>query len=267
MYVLDSTFSLGYDLALRADGTVVRWINGGVPAELPDAYGIIGIEGGLLLRSDRTVMGVSNVVSMDAGVGAGSGTVLVKDDGTVVVLGMPGGGAGISNIIACSVGSGPFSFTTLLRADGRVVAGSLLALSILLRPEDPTVPGLSNVVAVAAGYNYGLALKDDGTVKGISIDVPSDLDGVTAVSAGGFGLVITTNPPQPRLAMTITGSGEMGVVSTLSVPNYILESASGSGGFSEVPGYTNAFYATNSEAFEFKIAPDVPVRIFRLRKQ
>ena len=267
VYVLDSTFSLGYDLALRADGTVVRWVNGGTPGDVPGAYGIIAIDGGLLLRSDRTVMGVSNVVSMDAGVGAGSGTVLVKDDGTVVVLGMPGGGGGISNIIACSVGSGPFSFTTLLRADGRVVVGSLLALSILLRTEDPTVPGLSNVVAVAAGYNFGLALKDDGTVKGISIDVPPDLDGVTAVSAGGFGLAITTNPPQPRLAMTITGGGEVGLVSTLSVPNYILESATGTGAFSEVPGYTNAFYATNSEAFEFKIAPDVPMRIFRLRKQ
>ena len=263
--VADTSAQDATSFALRADGTAARWGFDGQVQDVPGAFGIIAIESGLLLRSDRTVMAVSNVVSMDAVAGPGGGLVLVKDDGSVVISGLGWfGGVTFSNMIAGSMGSLPFSYTTLLRADGRVIAGNLLVLGF--PSEDPTVPGVSNVVAVAAGYNYGLALKNDGTVTGIGIDVPTDLNGVTAIAAGGFGLAITTNPPQPHLAMTINGSGEVGVVSTLSVPNYILESATGSGTFGEVPGYTNAFYATNSEAFEFKIAPDVPMRIFRLRK-
>ena len=162
----------------------------------------------------------------------------------------------------------PDPYTMLLRSDGRVIAGVLGSLG---PPgpfnNDPTIPGLSNVVAIAAGNGFGLALKNDGTVAGIGIDVPADLSGVTAIAAGGFGLAITTNPPQPRLAMSINSIGEVGVLSTVSVPNYVLESATSSGGFTEVAGYTNAFYATNSEAFEFKVTPDAKVRIFRLRKQ
>lgn len=253
---------LSANLALRADGTVARWVTAGEAQDIAGLFGIIAIDGGLFLRSDRTVLGISNVVSMDA---VGSSTVFVKSDGTVIITGFGvSGGNNFSNLIAASMGTGPSIYTMLLRADGHVMAGTLPGL--VLTPYDPTIADLSNVVAIAAGYNFGLALKDDGKVAGVGIDVPADLTGVIAVSAGGFGLAITTNPPQPHLAMTVTTSGELGVLSTLSVPNYVLESATGFGGFTEVPGYTNAFYATNSEAFEFKVTPDATMRIYRLRK-
>jgi alpha-tubulin suppressor-like RCC1 family protein len=49
--------------------------------------------------------------------------------------------------------------------------------------------GLSNVVAVAAGGNHGLALRADGTVAawgiGSATNVPADLSNVVAVAAGG----------------------------------------------------------------------------------
>ena len=69
------------------------------------------------------------------------------------------------------------------------------------------------------------------------------------------------------LVMSITSNGGLGVLSAVSVSNYVLESATAGGGFTEVARYTNAFYATNSEAFEFKVTPDANVRIFPLRKQ
>ena len=51
-------------------------------------------------------------------------------------------------------------------------------------------PGLSGVVAIAAGYGHSLALKSDGTVLGWGINdngqttIPSGLIGVTAIAAG-----------------------------------------------------------------------------------
>lgn len=53
-------------------------------------------------------------------------------------------------------------------------------------------PGLANVVAIAAGKNHMLALKNDGTVVAWGLNtfgecnVPAGLAGVVAI-AGGFG--------------------------------------------------------------------------------
>ena len=52
--------------------------------------------------------------------------------------------------------------------------------------------GLSNVVAVAAGYDHSLALKSDGTVVGWGenrfnqIAIPADLNNVVAIAAAGY---------------------------------------------------------------------------------
>lgn len=54
----------------------------------------------------------------------------------------------------------------------------------------PVPAGLSGVVAIAAGYNHNLALKNDGTVVAWGnnnygqLDVPANLTGVTAIAAG-----------------------------------------------------------------------------------
>jgi len=234
-----------------------------VPVNL---FGVTAIAAGesrsMALKSDGTIQvwqphslanppaKATNVIAIDGGF---ESFIALRQNGTVVTWGglsNPGGmlDNNLTNIATVSVAH---LYTMLLNQDGTVVGS----------------PGLSNVVAVAAGNNFGLALRSDGTVVGVGIDVAAELSGVTAIAAGGFGLAITTNPPQPRLAMMLTSSGEIGVLSTVSVPNYVLESATQVGGFTEVPGYTNAFYATNSEAFEFKVTPDANMRIFRLRKQ
>jgi len=255
-----------HSLALLADGTVVGWGPISAANVPPNLFGVTAIAAGtdrsMALQSDGTILGwrrhslsdppgkATNVVALDAGF---ESFIALRKDGTVVTWGglsNPGGmfENNLTNIAAVSLAH---LYTMLLNGDGAVVGS----------------PGLSNVLAIAAGNNFGLALKNDGTVTGIGIDVPADLSGVTAIATGGFGLAITTNPPQPRLAMTMNSNGQIGVLSTVSVPNYVLESATQAGAFSEVPGYTNAFYATNSEAFEFKVTPDANVRIYRLRKQ
>jgi hypothetical protein len=49
--------------------------------------------------------------------------------------------------------------------------------------------GLSNVVAISATGEYGLALKSDGTVVGLlGARVPAGLSNVTAIVAGASGL-------------------------------------------------------------------------------
>jgi hypothetical protein len=229
-------------------------------------FGVIAIAAGenrsMILKSDGTVTiwqpgslndppaRATNVVSIDGGFET---FIALRENGTVVVWGGLANPSGtddpsLTNITAVSLAHRNQMF---LNGDGTVLGS----------------PELSNVVAIAAGNTFGLALKGDGTVAGLGIEVPADLEGVTAIAAGGFGLAITTNPPQPRLAMTITSRGDLGVLSTVSVPNYVLESATDSGSFSEVAGYSNAFYPTNAEAFEFKVAPDASMRIFRLRKR
>jgi alpha-tubulin suppressor-like RCC1 family protein len=61
---------------------------------------------------------------------------------------------------------------------------------------------LSNVVAIAAGNEYSLALRKDGTVVSwghpfsMQMVVPSGLSNVVAIAAGeNFCLAITTNFP------------------------------------------------------------------------
>ncbi len=53
-------------------------------------------------------------------------------------------------------------------------------------------PGLSNVVAISAGYHHNLALKADGTAAAWGVnsesqcDVPAGLSNVVAVAGGGY---------------------------------------------------------------------------------
>jgi len=72
-------------------------------------------------------------------------------------------------------------------------------------------PGLSNVVAISAGVNHSLALKNDGTVVAWGnnyygqISVPGDLTNVVAISAGSY----------HSLALRRTGHRSLGALGTL----------------------------------------------------
>jgi sugar lactone lactonase YvrE len=134
-------------------------------------------------QSPSLPSGLSNVVA----VSAGSASLALKSDGTVVGWGENGAGqasvpAGLANVVAvstCGINS------LALKSDGTVVEwgyyGSLA----------PPM-GLTNVVAISAGRYFCLALQADGTVVAWGTDnfgqatVPAGLTGVIAIAAGDY---------------------------------------------------------------------------------
>lgn len=196
-----------HSLALKCDGTVVAWGAGAgnrserdfgqcdVPPDLTNAVAIAaGGYHSLALRSDGTVVawGATNIVE------------------TPIAVTVP---PGLRNVIAIAAG---FFHSAALTADGHVVvwgqnsfnvtnipnaATNVIAISsrnynlLALRADGLVVgwgntgllPPLSNVVAVAAGANFGLALKDNGTVGswGGIFYPPTGLSNVIQIAAGG----------------------------------------------------------------------------------
>jgi hypothetical protein len=65
---------------------------------------------------------------------------------------------------------------------------------------------LNNVIAIAAGYYFALALKNDGTVVGWGITVPAGLSNVVAIAGSGSGgLALTANGNIIGMGATIPG--------------------------------------------------------------
>jgi len=205
----------GHTVALKNDGTVWAWGN--------NSNGQLG-DGSA--ASKNTPVQVNGLSSMTA-VAAGSGhTVAMKNDGTVWAWGNNSNGqlgdgsaaskntpvqvSGLYSMTAVAAGSG---HTVALKNDGTVWAWGNNSTGQLgngnFTPSNPTpaqVSGLSGmssgvVIAVAAGYDHTVALKNDGTVwawgnnatgqLGNGNITPSNtpvqvsgLSGVTAVAAG-----------------------------------------------------------------------------------
>ncbi len=91
----------------------------------------------------------------------------------------------LTNAISVSLGEGPIEIAA--KANGTVVAWGN---NVGHRSEVP--PGLSNVVAIAAGYQHNLAVRADGNVVAWGdnnmgeCDVPSNATNVVAVDAGHY---------------------------------------------------------------------------------
>jgi alpha-tubulin suppressor-like RCC1 family protein len=241
--VIATAAGYNFSLALEKDGTVVGWGDNqwgqtAVPADLKGVTAIAAGEHlGLALRRDGTVAqwgglgwnaagpppGLSNVVAIAAGGARSERNLALKRDGSVVAWG-PGSDyhdatppSGLSNVVAIAVGE---RHSLALKADGTVVGWGIDTVGEVTGvPTVGHVWGMSsgpvilsgqvltNVVAVAAGNEYGmagsncrysLALRRDGTVVawGCSdygaTDVPPGLANVTAIAAGQhFSLAIT----------------------------------------------------------------------------
>lgn len=178
--------------ALKSDGSVVVWGTNGwgqceVPSSLSNVVGMaVGRDRVLALKSDGTVVlwgdtaggrsvpsGLSGVIAVAAGA---MGSLALKGDGTVVKW---GDGYSLNNttirsgITAISLSYG---FTAFLKSDG----GAVEATSCSICSNWTSMPAAaeSGVVAVAAGTEHFLALKEDGTLLGWGcngsrqIDVP-----------------------------------------------------------------------------------------------
>ncbi|HRI14795.1 MAG TPA: immunoglobulin domain-containing protein, partial [Verrucomicrobiota bacterium] len=151
-----------HSVALKNDGSVVAWGNntsGQVTGTYPGDNGDPGYAlASPVTLGDEVVRGVTAIAAGQ------NHTVALKSDGTVVAWGDNGLG----------------QVTGVFLGDTYVVANPVTLGSEVLR----------EVRAVAAGYGYTLALKQDGTVVAWGnndngqTDIPEDLRGVTAIAAG-----------------------------------------------------------------------------------
>ncbi len=155
-------------LALKLDGTVLGWSpnSSGGPSTVP--------------------VGLTNVVGIAAGYGH---SLALREDGTVAQWGWdgvtpPGQLLSLTGIVAISVGDRS-NHSLALKADGTVAAWGDNSAQ-----QSSVPPGLSNVVAIAAGLSHSLALRADGTVVAWgqasygAATVPAGLSGVMAIAAG-----------------------------------------------------------------------------------
>ncbi len=222
-----------YSLALKADGTVVGWGDNShgqtaIPVGLSNVVAMAaGADYGLALKADGAVvgwgdnsygqtafpMGLSNVVAMAAGADYG---LALLTDGAVVGWGDDSFGqtnipSGLSNVVAMAAGAG---HSLALRADGTVVGwgddyyGQATDVPMAVPPFTSAgvvvVEGqaLSNVMAIAAGESFSLALLRDGTVFGwgensygeatgvASHQIPPIGSGVASVAGGTLSNVV-----------------------------------------------------------------------------
>jgi alpha-tubulin suppressor-like RCC1 family protein len=225
-----TTTGQSFSLALKGDGSVVAWGDNrygqtSVPPGLSNVTAIAaGTFQGLALRRDGTIASwgqgnpppnwLSNVVAISAG-GQYGWNLALKSAGTVAEWPVKSSvysstvPVGLSNVIAIATAGGP---RLALNRDGTVVGwgyneyGQATGVPNAVFPNQSTgtvmIAGqvLTNVAAIAAGFEYSLALKRDGTVVAwghpfaMKMTVPAGLSGVVAIAAGqDFCLAITTN--------------------------------------------------------------------------
>jgi len=137
-----------FTVALKQDGTVWSWGNGSsTPALMP---------------------GISSATVISAGA---FGTVAaIKSDGTTWWLGAPGSALAMQNPVGTLLGVAAGSHTLLLKSDHTLLArgqndnGELGDGTTTYQANPVPVAGLSNVAAIAAGFSHSLALDADGNV-------------------------------------------------------------------------------------------------------
>lgn len=163
-------------VAVREDGTVVAWGE----------------------RATNVPPNLTGIVAVSLG---GSHSLALRDNGTVVAWGsvyhdeaiVP---AGLSNVVA--IAAGTLGHSLALRADGTVAGWGYDGYG-----QVSMFRGVSNVVGIAAGWYHSAALKADGTVISsagsyprLAGAVPPSLSNVVAIAAGdGYGLALVGKAP------------------------------------------------------------------------
>ncbi|MFN8541130.1 MAG: Ig-like domain repeat protein [Thermomicrobiales bacterium] len=142
-------------LALLADGTVLAWGTDGV-GESGD--GAAATSGCFCEATPKVVLNVASIVAIAAG--GGGHNLALKADGTVVAWGRDGNG---------QLGDGSPQFS-----------------GCGCHPNAQPVPGLTNIVAIAAGFFHNFALKSDGTLMTWGANNNGQLGDGTTVNSGCF---------------------------------------------------------------------------------
>lgn len=184
-------------LALKADGTAWRW--GGnqlVPIQVPNLDRVVAISGVgsyMALRADGTVWAWGSNESGQLG------------DGSFVPKVLPVQIPGLSDVVA--VDARGMRFSVALKADGSVwawgnnSAGQLGVRGVTYSTRPIQVPGLSDVVTIAAGFSHVLAMRRDGTVFAWGDN-----------SNGELGDGTLQNRAEPRPVLGPGGSGQLNLV-------------------------------------------------------
>jgi len=162
---------------LKSDGTVWTWGS--------NSSGQLGIGTVTSYESNPVkVIGLTDVVSVSAGL---SSTFALKSDGTVWAWGDNGNGVlgdgtnirnistpvqvnGLTNVVSIETTANANASTFAIKSDGTVWSwgnnenGVLGDGTTTIRTTPQQISGLTDVIAVSAGYSHVLALKNDGTV-------------------------------------------------------------------------------------------------------
>lgn len=147
--------SYAHSLALQADGRVRAWgYNNWKQRDVPSwLSNVVAIAAGnyfnLALRADGTVAGWG-LNNEGQATGVPTPSYPFSSSGVVILSGQP-----LTNVVAISAGG----HSLALLANGTVRAWGNNSAGQCVVP-----PGLSNVVAIAAGYTHSLALRVDGSV-------------------------------------------------------------------------------------------------------
>ncbi len=142
----------GHALALKADGTVVRWGASNVFTGTPPP------PGARVTNSLEVPADLDRVVAVACG---DHHSLALREDGTVVAWGLNSGGqtnvpAHATNVIAVAAGG---AHSLALRADGTVMAWGTNSSGQIVVPSSAT-----NVIAIAAGGSRSVALRNDGSL-------------------------------------------------------------------------------------------------------
>ena len=258
-----------HTLALRNDGTVVSWGDiystsglNTVPSGLSNVVAIAaGGDFNIVAKADGTVTawgdntyhecdiptGLSNVVDVAAG---DLHSVALKSDGTVVAWGDDTYGAtdvpaGLSNVVAIAACGYPdyCSYTLALKSDGTVAAwGENKATA--------AVQGLSNVIAIGAEYDSGLAIRSGPPTPVITLAPVDHYQAVgstatfTARGAGLYGVTYQWQTNGVNLAGATNTTLTVTNVQTTSATNYAVVVTDNVGMGSIVSSNANLYLVT-----------------------
>jgi alpha-tubulin suppressor-like RCC1 family protein len=231
-----------HSLALRADGTVWAW-GDNIAGDLGNDTGVSGQYRPYPLQ----VAGLSGVTAIAAGQ---SGSMALRNDGTVWVWGWKGNGEfgdgttselsatqktprpvpGLAGVVTIAAGYG---HRLAAMADGTVwawggnaegeIGNGVFSTTGCGCVTTPTqVVGLGGVIALSGGSEHSLALKGDGTVWAWGRDSEDQVSGSTAIC--GAGQPCRVAPAQVPLLTDIQGIAAVTrhnvVVRRLTLPSY-----------------------------------------------